>query len=102
MEESKYSADSKGDYTGALCTRVKSLTNGIYGQIFTNNELSSQELFDSNVIIDLSRVGSIETKSLLMGLLIMKMQEYRMSSHTGKEENITLDRRTKQDISDYC
>ena len=30
MEESKYSADSKGDYTGALCTRVKSLTNGIY------------------------------------------------------------------------
>lgn len=88
MEESKYSADSKGDYTGALCTRVKSLTNGIYGQIFTNNELSSQELFDSNVIIDLSRVGSIETKSLLMGLLIMKMQEYRMSSHTGSNSQL--------------
>lgn len=79
MEESKYSSDSKGDYTGALCTRVKSLTNGIYRQIFTSDELSNEELFDSNVIVDLSRVGSIETKALLMGLLIMKMQEYRMS-----------------------
>ena len=81
MEESKYSADSKGDYTGALCTRVKSLTNGLYGQIFSNDELTNQELFDSNVIIELSRVGSVETKSLIMGLLIMKMQEYRMSTH---------------------
>lgn len=88
MEESKYSSDSKGDYTGALCTRIKSLTNGIYGQIFTPNELSPEELFDSNVIIDLSRVGSIETKSLIMGLMIMKMQEYRMSAHI--ESNSSL------------
>lgn len=88
MEESKYSSDSKGDYTGALCTRVKSLTNGIYGQIFTSDELSNEELFDSNVIVDLSRVGSVETKALVMGLLIMKMQEYRMSSHTGNNNSL--------------
>lgn len=88
MEESKYSSDSKGDYTGALCTRVKSLTNGIYGQIFTSDELTSEELFDSNVIVDLSRVGSVETKALVMGLLIMKMQEYRMSGHTGNNNGL--------------
>lgn len=88
MEESKYSADSKGDYTGALCTRVKSLTNGIYRQIFTSDELSNEELFDSNVIVDLSRVGSVETKALLMGLLIMKMQEYRMSSNTENNHRL--------------
>lgn len=82
MEESRYSSDSKGDYTGALCTRIKSLTNGIYGQIFSADELTSAELFDANVIIDLSRVGSVETKSFIMGLLILKMQEYRMSSHS--------------------
>ncbi len=79
MDESLYSSDSKGDYKGALCTRLKSLTNGLYGQIFANDELTSEELFDTNVIIDLSRIGSSETKSLLMGLLIMKLQEYRMS-----------------------
>lgn len=40
------------------------------------------------MIIDLSRVGSIETKSLIMGLLVMKMQEYRMSSHTESNSRL--------------
>lgn len=79
MNESQYSSDSKGDYKGALSTRLKSLTNGLYGQIFTCDEIPAKELFDENVIIDLSRTGSSETKSLIMGLLVMKLQEYRMS-----------------------
>ncbi len=83
MDESAYSSDSKGDYKGALCTRLKSLTNGLYGQIFTSQELSGQELFDSNVIVDLSRTGSAETKALIMGLLVMKLQEYRMANAIG-------------------
>lgn len=83
MDESSYSSDSKGDYKGALCTRLRSLTNGLYRQIFTNNELSAEELFDRNVIVDLSRTGSGETKSLIMGLLVMKLQEYRMSNATS-------------------
>ena len=81
LNESSYSADNKGDYTGALSTRIKSLTNGINGQIFTTNDLSDEELFDDNVIIDLSRVGSTETKSLIMGILVIKLQEYRMASN---------------------
>lgn len=61
-------------------TRVKSLTNGLNGQIFTSGEIPGEVLFDSNVIVDLSRIGSLETKSLIMGLLIMQLSEYRMSS----------------------
>lgn len=80
INESKYSADSKGDYSGALLTRVRSLTTGLNGLIFCNDEIASEELFDKSVIVDLSRVGSTETKSLIMGLLIMKLNEYRMSS----------------------
>lgn len=83
VNDSQYSGDSKSDYKGALCTRVRSLTTGLYGHIFTNNEISGYELFDRNVIIDLSRVGSSETKSLIMGIIIMKLQEYRMSSSDG-------------------
>lgn len=79
VQESDYSSDNKGDYTGALITRVKSLTNGINGMIFVQDDLSDEELFDRNVIIDLSRVGSTETKSLIMGLVVMKLQEYRLS-----------------------
>ena len=33
IEESHYSKDTQSDYVGALCTRVKSLTNGIYGSV---------------------------------------------------------------------
>jgi len=80
ISESKYSADSKGDYSGALCTRVRSLTNGLNSLIFCNGDMTDADLFDKSVIVDLSRVGSTETKSLIMGLLIMKLNEYRMTS----------------------
>lgn len=79
ISESRYSSDSKGDYSGALITRVRSLTNGLNGLLFCKDDLDDQELFDQNVIVDLSRVGSMETKSLIMGLLVMKLNEYRMS-----------------------
>ena len=79
IDSSEYDNENKGAYKGSLLTRIESLTNGINGLIFSQEELSNQLLFDSNVIIDLSRVGSSETKSLIMGILVLKLQEYRMS-----------------------
>lgn len=78
LNESDYSNDNKSDYIGSLVTRIKSLTNGINGLIFQSDEISSINLFDNNVIVDLSRVGSSETKALIMGILVLKLQEYRM------------------------
>lgn len=84
INESSYSSDAKGDYTGALVTRVSSLTNGIMGSIFCGEgELEDEVLFDQNTIVDLSRVGSSETKALMMGVLVMKLNEYRMSCGAG-------------------
>lgn len=83
INSSSYSSDTKGDYTGALVTRVKSLTNGISGQIFCDcYNLPDSIYFDENTIIDLSRVGSSETKSLIMGILVLKLSEYRMANAT--------------------
>ena len=79
IDSSEYDNENKGAYKGSLLTRIESLTNGINGLIFSQEELSNQLLLDSNVIIDLSRVGSSETKSLIMGILVLKLQEYRMS-----------------------
>lgn len=79
IDSSEYDTENKGAYKGSLLTRLHSLTNGINGLIFTNDELSMEELFDENVIADLSRVGSSETKSLIMGMLVLKLQEYRMT-----------------------
>ena len=88
LSNSEYSSDNKSDYTGALVTRVKSLTNGINGLVFTANSIPDSELFDKKVIIDLSRVGSVETRSLIMGVLVMKLQEYRMSNDKPGNNNL--------------
>ena len=80
IDASEYDAENKGAYKGSLLTRLASLTNGINSLVFTPNELSSEELFDRNVIADLSRVGSAETKALIMGVLVLKLQEHRMTS----------------------
>lgn len=81
INSSQYSADTKGDYIGALVTRVNSMTNGIYGQIFCDDfEVEEKTLFDERTIVDLSRIGSSETKSLIMGILILKLNEYRMAN----------------------
>lgn len=80
IDSSEFDNDNKGAYKGSLLTRLESLTNGINGMIFTCDEISNEALFEENVIVDLSRVGSSETKSLIMGMLVLKLQEYRMTS----------------------
>lgn len=86
IDNSEFDNDNKGAYKGSLLTRLESLTNGINGMIFTCNEISNEALFDENVIVDLSRVGSSETKSLIMGMLVLKLQEYRMTSNAMNVE----------------
>lgn len=79
IDESAYSSDTKGDYIGSLSTRIRSLTNGINGRIFVSDEIPLEDLFDKSAIVDISRVGATETKSLIMGIVVLKLQEYRMS-----------------------
>lgn len=79
INQSDYSTDTKGDYIGALSTRVKSLTNGINGRIFVSNEIEMDDLFNRNAIVDISHVGAMETKSLIMGIIVLKLQEFRMA-----------------------
>ncbi len=88
IDTSEYDSENKGAYKGSLLTRLQSLCNGINGMIFVSDEISSENLFDQNVIVDLSRVGSSETKSLIMGMMVLKLQEYRMSD--AKEMNAQL------------
>lgn len=88
IQHSAYSEEVKSNYTGSLVTRIKSLTNGLNGQIFTSKEINNNDLFDGKVIVDISRVGSSETKSLIMGILIMRLSEHRMS--TCNEMNVPL------------
>lgn len=87
INESQYSGDTKSDYAGALITRVEMLTGGLSGSVLcSTNEIPNDILFDSNVIVDLSRVSAPDTKSLLMGVIVMKLQEYRMAENRMNSE----------------
>src|SRR5699024_3318897 len=89
INSSAYSSDSKGDYIGSLVTRVNSLTNGLIGDIFCNGKsIEDHVLFEENTIVDLSRLQSDETVSLIMGVLIMKLNEYRMVQNLPKNSRL--------------
>lgn len=88
INESSYSDEVKSNYKGSLLTRVKSLTNGLNGMIFSSEEVDNHILFDTNVVVDLSRVGSQETKALLMGILVMRLSEHRMTQATGSNQKL--------------
>jgi hypothetical protein len=88
INETDYSAEVKGNYTGALITRVKSLTVGFNKFIFTNEQTPYEKLFDENCILDISRVKSSETKALIMGLMVYILNEYRVDRKS--ENNVGL------------
>ena len=78
MDSTAFSSEVKGNYVGALSTRLESLCSGIFSDIFSGADLGDQALFESNVLIDLSRAGSPEVSAMIMGLLLIRLREYRM------------------------
>lgn len=83
IDESDYGKESKGEYKGALTMRIQMLTNGFEGRIFGNPKgIPDVDLFDKNAVVDLSAIGSAETRSLIMGILIIKLREYRYATQT--------------------
>ena len=88
IREASYSQEVTSNYIGSLVTRVKSMTNGICGQIFCSQEIDNKKLFDENTIIDISRIGSGETKALIMGILIIRLQEHRSCNRTGINQDL--------------
>ena len=88
IAQSKFSEEIKSNYEGALVSRVRSMTNGLNKVIFTDDCLPDDELFDKNVIVDLSRVASSEGKALFMGILFMKLNEYRIANKLQSNSNL--------------
>lgn len=86
INSSDYSSDTKGDYIGSLETRLQSLCDGTVGRMFRGASISNEELFNENVIIDLSQVRSMENQSLIMGLLVLKLDEFRSSEGKGMNQ----------------
>lgn len=79
ISSSEYSADTKGDYVGALQTRLESLQNGIYASILSSDNIPYATLYDKNSIVDLHHIGSTETRALLMAMVFLGLNEWRIA-----------------------
>lgn len=79
IDSSDYSTDTKGDYKAAIEKRLQDLCEGMFDKMFNRGSISDEDLFNNNTIIDLSRTGSPETNALIMGFLVIKLNEFRMS-----------------------
>jgi len=77
IEKYGYAGEANANLNAGLLARVYSLTRDILGLVFSKNTKDA-DLFSRNVVVDFSSVDSNETKSLLMGMLIIRLKEYRI------------------------
>lgn len=91
IRDSKFVGEAKGTYEGALQTRLAMLTDGLFGQLLNNRQdIPVGELFDRDAVIDLSELGSPEVLSLMIGTLLIKLYEYRITSGASPLRHVTV------------
>lgn len=86
INSSDFSPETKGNYIGSLETRLQSLCDGTVGRMLGGTSIPNDDLFNENVIVDLSQVRSMENQSLIMGLLVLKLDEFRNSEGKGMNQ----------------
>lgn len=78
-----YSEQLSSDYIGSLSTRLRSLCRGSLGMSLlctAQEENSIKEMFETSCIVDLAAMGSPEKRALIMGILFMRLYEYRVAN----------------------
>lgn len=86
-----YSEQLSSDYIGSLSTRLRSLCRGSLGMSLLcthQEETSIKEMFENSCVVDLAAMGSPEKRALIMGILFMRLYEYRVAH--GLPDNNSL------------
>lgn len=79
MADEVFPQNDKKDYLNILNMKVEPLTRNLYGSLFDNEELGDEILFENDVIVDLSCMGAVEIKVMIIRTILMRLQEYRKS-----------------------
>ena len=75
-----YERRTMSDIRAALSTRLNSLRSGGKGRMLDcNTSISAAAMFESNCVLELERMGSEADRSFIMGLLLLRLSEYRRS-----------------------
>lgn len=85
LDQSKFSADVKANYRGALLSRLQSFTTGTKGLLLdTTKQLSFEELETGKVVISLDALADDSDKSIVMGVILAQYYQYRKLKCAGK------------------
>lgn len=78
IENAKFGEELKGNYRGALLSRLQSFTSGPKGMLLNTSEhLPCEELSEGKVVISLDALADDADKSIVMGIILAQYYEYR-------------------------
>lgn len=84
LDNAKFSEELKGNYRGALLSRLQSFTSGPKGMLLnTSKHLPCDELSKGKVVISLDSLADDADKSIVMGVIIAQYYEYLKTKCIG-------------------
>ncbi len=84
IERENFGEELKGNYRGALLSRLKSFTSGSKGMLLnTSKHLSCEELSKEKVVISLDSLADDADKAIVMGVIIAQYYEYLKTKCIG-------------------
>lgn len=87
LSDRGYESRVKDGLIAALDTRFKYLTRGKRGKVLNNHTSTSYDkLFNSNCVINLSKIANAKDKALIMSIILISLYEYRKSIFAYNEE----------------
>lgn len=84
LENAKFGEEVKGNYRGALLSRLQSFTSGPKSMLLnTSKHLPCEELSRGKVVISLDSLADDADKSIVMGVIIAQYYEYLKTKCIG-------------------
>ena len=84
LDNAKFGEELKGNYRGALLSRLQSFTSGSKGMLLnTSKHLPCDELSKAKVVISLDSLADDADKSIVMGVIIAQYYEYLKTKCMG-------------------
>lgn len=84
LDNAKFGDELKGNYRGALLSRLQSFTCGPKGMLLnTSKHLPCNELSEGKVVISLDSLADDADKSIVMGVIIAQYYEYLKTKCIG-------------------
>ena len=84
LDNAKFGEEVKGNYRGALLSRLQSFTSGPKGMLLnTSKHLPCDELSEGKVVISLDSLADDADKSIVMGVIIAQYYEYLKTKCIG-------------------